>query len=258
MPGSPEPISCRLLHERSELEHAARVVVAVWGESATGLVSAELLRAYSHFGNPVIGAFHEGALCGVSIGFLAAKGGVHLHSHITGVVPSHQHLGIGFRLKVAQRAWCLDNDIDHVTWTFDPLLARNAHFNIRKLGALSDKLLPDFYGPMSDDVNRGDTSDRLEVRWPVAAVRVEQAIAAKSSSGNGAGGPPPALDGSPVVIVRTVPLPADYHALRREDPAAAERARCAVRGQLADAFGEGLEIVDFDRATGYGLAPVKG
>ena len=222
-------------------------MVGIWGESATGLVSAELLRAYSHFGNPVIGAFHDGALCGVSIGFLAARGGVHLHSHITGVMPSHQHLGVGFALKVAQRAWCLDNDIDHVTWTFDPMVARNAHFNIRKLGAVSDTLLPDFYGPMSDELNRGDTSDRLEVRWSIAAARVERAIA-------GGDGPPTALDGSPLVIVRTVPVPSDYHALRREDPAAAEQARSTVRAQLTEAFAAGLEVVDFDRAGGYGLA----
>lgn len=217
-------------------------MIAVWGESARALASPELLRAYSHFGNPVIGAFEDDLLCGVSIAYLAPKGGLHLHSHITGVLVSHQHLGVGFGLKVAQRAWCLENGIDEVTWTFDPLLARNAHFNIRKLGASASTLLPDFYGSMDDLLNRDDATDRLEVHWSVNSPRVAQVV-----------------DGvaSPLPAVLQVPVPHDYLALRRQDPAAARRWRITVRDQLLGAFDDGLEIVDFTRDGGYGLAPLR-
>lgn len=196
------------------------------------MASPALLRTYSHFGNPVIGAFDGDRLCGVSIGFLASSPRVHLHSHITGVLPSHQHLGIGYELKCTQREWCLDRGIDLITWTFDPMLARNAHFNLRKLGARSRRILPSFYGAMDDDINRGDDTDRLEVRWDLLGERDQS-------------GP----------IVTTVRIPADYLALRRENPAEASECRATVREQLGAAFA--AEVVDFTRDDGYLLARIR-
>ena len=208
------------------------VILGVWGDSAESLASPALLRTFSHYGNPVIGAYAGDLLCGVSIGFLASEPEVHLHSHITGVLPTHQHLGIGFELKGTQRQWCIDRGIDLVTWTFDPMLARNAHFNMRKLGARSCRLLPSFYGVMDDDINRGDETDRLEVVWRVP-------LDAPSHHG---------------AIVRAVPIPSDYLRLRHDDRVAAARWRASVREQLLSAFDEGLEVVDFTRDDGYLLA----
>jgi predicted GNAT superfamily acetyltransferase len=216
------PVACRLLADPDELAAAADVVNTVWDDPT--LASPSLLRAYTHFGNPTIGAFVDGHLCGVSIGFLAPSGGVHLHSHITGVLPASQHLGIGFALKLAQRDWCLANDVDEITWTFDPMLARNAHFNLRKLGARAWTILPNFYGSMDDAINRGDETDRLEVHWLVSP-----------SAGRSAVGAPE----------RTVALPEDYAALRAADVEAARAERKRVRVELEDAFAAGLEAVDF-------------
>ena len=225
------------------------MIASVWGEGAETMASFELLRAYSHFGNPVIGALSEDKLCGVSIGFLAPAGGLHLHSHITGVSPARQHLGVGFGLKVAQRAWCLDQGITEVTWTFDPLLARNAHFNIRKLGAVAGELIPEFYGDMPDALNSGDVSDRLVVQWPLRSARVEEALrrapGAHDQDQAAPAGPP-----SPEVA-RTVQVPDDYHTLRRRYPASAARWRMKVREELLAAFANGLQIVDFDAQGRY-------
>jgi predicted GNAT superfamily acetyltransferase len=214
-------VECRLLLEPDELAAAAAVVNRVWDDPA--LASASLLRAYTHFGNPTIGAFVDGELCGVSIGFLAPEGGVHLHSHITGELPASQHLGVGYAHKLAQRDWCLANGIDEITWTFDPMLARNAHFNLRKLGARSSTILPNFYGSMDDAINRGDETDRLEVHWSLSAGR----------------------DGTVGDAVRSIALPDDYAALRAADPEAARAERKRVRVELEDAFASGLEAVDF-------------
>jgi predicted GNAT superfamily acetyltransferase len=214
-------VECRLLLEPDDLAAAADVVNTVWDDP--GLATPSLLRAYTHFGNPTIGAFVDGRLCGGSIGFLAPEGGVHLHSHITGVLPASQHLGVGYALKLAQRDWCLAHGIDEITWTFDPMLARNAHFNLRKLGARSSTILPNFYGSMDDAINRGDETDRLEVHWSLS-VRTA--------------GPAPE-------IVRTVPLPEDYVALRARDPEAALAERKRVRVELEEAFAAGLEACDF-------------
>ena len=216
------PVTYRLLGELAELAEAAAVVCEVWDDPA--LATASLLRAYTHFGNPTLGAHdREGRLVGVSVAFLAPAGGVHLHSHITGVLPGHQHLGIGYGLKLAQRRWCLDNGIDEITWTFDPMLARNAHFNLRKLGAVVEAVLPSFYGRMDDAVNRGEVTDRLEAHWYLD------------------GRPSPAPDGAAV----TVAIPPDYAGLRAADPAGAELERNRVRAELVDAFAAGLLLVDF-------------
>ena len=225
-------VSTRLLSSWDELGAAVDVVVGIWGEGASSLASPALLRTYAHYGNPVLGAFADDALCGVSIGFLGSSPEVHLHSHITGVLPGHQHLGIGFELKQAQRKWCAERGIDLVTWTFDPMLARNAHFNMRKLGARARVLLPDFYGAMDDDINRGESTDRLEVRWAIGDEDVAR----------------------PTSIARAVSIPSDYLALRAKDPDAAAAARRGVREALLSAFADGLEVVDFERERGYLLA----
>ena len=223
-----EQVEVRLLADLPDLEAAAALVNVVWEDPT--LVSPSLLRASTHFGNPTLGAFVDGRLVGVCIGFLAASGGVHLHSHITGVLPSHQQLGIGAALKDAQRRWCREHDIDEITWTFDPMLARNASFNLRKLGAVAEALLPAFYGSMDDGVNRGDVSDRLEVHWRL--------------DGRQAFGP----------VERRVPIPRDYAALRAGDPAGALAERRRVADELAAAFDAGLVAAGFDeRLVAYKL-----
>lgn len=214
--------SYRLLGDEVDLERAALVVRTVWDDPT--LTSPSLLRAYTHFGNPTIGAFVEDELVGVAIAFLAPAGGVHLHSHITGVLPAYQHLGLGYGLKLAQRAWCQEHGIDEVTWTFDPMLARNAHFNLRKLGAVAEALLPAFYGEMHDAINVGDVTDRLEVHW-----HLDRPARRRSVGGS-----------------RRVPVPVDYQRLRATDPAAAVVERRRVRAALADGFDQGLVLVDFD------------
>ena len=223
----------RLLTDWDDLVDAAEVVFSVWGKGAASLASPSLLKTYAHYGNPIIGAFDGDVLCGVSVGFLANDPKVHLHSHITGVTPSHQHLGIGYQLKMAQRDWCLANGIDLITWTFDPMLARNAYFNLHKLGAYARRFLPNFYGPMDDDINRGDDTDRLEAWWPVT----ENVRAA----------------GEPV---RTVSVPSDYLKLRAGDAATAAKERANVREQMESAFAAGLVATDFTRDDGYLFTPV--
>src|SRR5262249_19079167 len=86
-------------------------------------------------------------------------------SHITGVDRTGQSAGVGYALKQHQRAWALARGIPAVRWTYDPLVRRNAYFNLHKLGAAAREYLPDFYGAMDDGTNTGDTTDRLYVSW---------------------------------------------------------------------------------------------
>ena len=115
---------------------------------------AALLRALSHAGNFVAGAFAEGELVGVSIAFFGREGDdLHVHSHITGVDPRLQNRSLGFALKQFQRSWALEHGASSVRWTADPLVRRNLYFNLCKLGATVVDYHPDFYGPLLDGVN---------------------------------------------------------------------------------------------------------
>jgi len=242
---SPGKTEVRLLSELDDLSEAVDVIKGVWGSSGGGLLPVELLRAYAHAGDPVLGACQvdTGKMIGICVGFLAAPvaGDLHLHSHMTGVLPGIQHRGIGFALKSAQRDWCLERDIPEVRWTVDPLLAANAWFNISKLGGTAHSYLPRFYGEMDDDLNRGEETDRLEMSWRVNSSRVAAILSGPAANG---GSPKPE---------RTVAIPADYHALRKADPDEASRQRAAVRSQLLEAFNSGLEISGYSRESGYQL-----
>ena len=147
------------------------------------------------------------------------------------MLPGYQGRGVGRALKAHQRTWALERGVGHITWTFDPLVARNAHFNLRVLGARAVEYLVDHYGAMADDVNRGDATDRILVSWALAE--------------------PPAPTPAPEVVVASVAVPADIAALRREAPAEAATLRMAVRDELLLHLGAGLVIVGFDDERGY-------
>ncbi len=229
----------RELMSMDELERAAALIDAIWGEDR--IMTPALLRALSTQGNPVIGAFRGHDLIGAQVGFLGMEGGrAILHSHITGVARGLEHRGLGLALKRAQRDWCLGNGIDTVTWTFDPVVARNAYFNLVKLGAVADRFHRDFYGAMQDELNVGDRSDRLEVRWEIRSERVERALAGHPKA-------PDAID------TERVRVPQDYHALRQIDPGAARRWRDSVADAMEALIAGGLRATWFLREGAYVL-----
>ena len=128
--------------------------------------------------DPDRAAGDRGQMIGASFAFHGADG--HLHSHVTGVLAEWQGRGLGLVTKLHQRAWCLQRGIDRVTWTFDPLVQRNARFNLQRLGAELVEYLPSFYGPMTDGINAGDDTDRAFVVWNLDSPEVTQAVAAAS------------------------------------------------------------------------------
>ncbi len=227
-------IEVRTISTRAEfLEHDA-LMQSVWGMSAP-LVTVELLTAIAHSGGYVAGALQDGRMVGASVGFLADHHGKSaLHSHITGVVDSMRHAGIGRAIKLHQRAWACERGLDWITWTFDPLVRRNAWFNIALLGADVDAYLPSFYGTMTDAINAGDESDRLLMAWSVAAPIV---------------GHP--HDGRGVADPILVPTPADIVELRRIDPPAVGRWRAETREALTGALDAGHRVLGFTREGAY-------
>ena len=210
----------------TELEDADRVrsiIDLVWGQQ---VLPRELLRALQHAGCVLLGAHSDRDLVGFVLGFLGFEGGLHLHSHMLAVAPEHRASGVGFALKVAQRALCLEKGIEEARWTFDPLVARNARLNLSRLGAEAVRFFPDFYGEMTDRLNRGDRSDRLEVSWKLASARVEAALRRRLEE--------------PADPKASVRIPLDHVEVRERDPERGRRTREETRAELAACFDAGL------------------
>jgi len=153
----------------------------VWPGSETDIVPANMLIAAIHNGGLVIGAFVEQQLIGFVFGFPGLEatpdGPRPKHcSHMLGVHPQHRDSGVGFVLKRAQWQMVRHQGLDHITWTFDPLLSRNAYLNISKLGAVCNTYRRAEYGEMRDGLNAGLPSDRFQVDWWVNTRRVERRL----------------------------------------------------------------------------------
>ena len=256
-------VSVRGLVDLDELEEVVDLFIGIWGRSPNPPMTLELLRALTKAGNYVAGAFDGGDLLGACVGFFHAPGEDALHSHIAGVSATGR--SVGFALKLHQRSWALLHGVSEIAWTFDPLIARNAWFNLVKLAATPTEYLPNFYGPMTDLINGEDDSDRLLVRWRRTDPHVAMACAGTSvgasaedeltagavvALGVGAdGGPVPGeLGGAATALVG---VPPDIARLRAEEPALAQRWRVAVRETLTALGERGGRIDGFDRAGFY-------
>ncbi|MEV7966253.1 hypothetical protein AB0O34_09750 [Sphaerisporangium sp. NPDC088356] len=130
-------VEVRELHEIAEFELVHRLYDEIWHtEPANVPMTVELMRALSHSGNYVAGAFEGAALVGASVGFLAGPPGTALHSHVTGGIMGR---GIGFALKLHQRAWALSRGLGQISWTYDPLVRKAWRHVVRDvLGGLID------------------------------------------------------------------------------------------------------------------------
>ncbi|MEV4254731.1 GNAT family N-acetyltransferase [Spirillospora sp. NPDC049652] len=252
-------VDIRLLEEVGDLEAVRRLYEEIWRTGATGTpVTADFLRALAKAGGYVSGALVDDELVGACFGFFAPPPCEALHSHIAGVLARAQGRNIGFALKAHQREWALEHGAREIWWTFDPLIRRNAHFNLVKLGADATEYLPDFYGPMDDDINRTDPTDRLFVRWRLASAHVEAACAGtpRTATVSGPALLAPGRDGGPrlgrtAAKVVAVAVPDDVEALRERDPALASAWRMAVREVLGGLLDDGGTVRGFDRTAGY-------
>lgn len=227
---TPPGIEIRPLDTVEEVFRASDVLAEVWRGDHGGM-SPNLLRALAHSGNYAVGLYEGGDMVGASVAFFAAPGTRSMHSHITGVLPGRQAHGLGRVLKQHQREWALAREVGHITWTFDPLVARNAHFNLRVLGTRVTEYLVNHYGPMDDGVNRGDETDRIMVSWALAA--------------------PPVPTPSDDRVVASVEIPHDIESMRREAPTDAAAWRLRVREAVLGHVADGLAIGGFDDERGY-------
>lgn len=255
-------VEIRLLTDVEEFSRVAELFQSIWtkqGENSP--VNVETLRALSKAGSYVGGAFEHDELVGACFGFFAAPGQRALHSHIAGVSARMRGRSVGFALKVHQRAWALDEGLDEISWTFDPLISRNAHFNLVKLAATPTSYHRNFYGHMADALNGADDTDRMLVTWYVRDPRVVAACHGEPISaadelahaepllsvGDDLG---PLRHGTDARLVR-VALPRDIEALRLTEPGLATAWRLALRETLGTLLEGGGRVLSFDRSGTY-------
>lgn len=244
----------------------------VWPGEGTQ-VTPNLLRALMHAGSYCsVVIDDDDHVVGAALGFPARDaslpGGVFLHSHMAAVVDGRRDAGIGAAIKQHQRAWAIEQGIPVVSWTFDPLVRRNAHFNVNRLGVEVRAYHPDFYGVMTDAINAGDRTDRLVAWWEVDSARAEAAasgqleipdhatLAATSRDlitlHDGAPRLAESPSGDETVLVS---LPDDVVSLRQADPELGLQWRLAVRSALMSAFEVGLRVAAVTSAGAYVLTP---
>jgi predicted GNAT superfamily acetyltransferase len=247
-------VKIRELREIDEFKEVYRLFDDIWHPAPNNPpVTMELMIGFAHTGNYVAGAYDEGGtLVGASVGFRAAERT--LHSHVTGAVIGK---GIGHALKAHQREWCLGQGLERITWTFDPLVRRNARFNLVKLGAMPEEYLEDFYGKMADAINEGDASDRLLAVWRLTDTAKPGEHPRRNAEAllSDEGGWPVAKEARGGTVL--VGTPADVERLRREDPAAAAAWRLAVRDTLGRLMKEGRRVVGFTDRGEYVVTQVN-
>ncbi|MCO1578497.1 GNAT family N-acetyltransferase [Crossiella sp. SN42] len=247
------------LAELSDLQRAFRLFQDIWlPKPGSEPITVELMRVLEHTGGYVAGAFSADELVGAGAGFLAAPIGRGLHSHVAGVAGQAQGRSVGYALKLHQRAWALVRGLDVVSWTFDPLVRRNAFFNLAKLGALPAEYLPDFYGPMADEINDAGPSDRVLLSWRLTGPAVAAACAGRPLTPDITTAEPllSDVDGRPVrretgAGTVLVAVPADIETLRGKDPVLAVEWRFAVRDTLGELLDAGATVTGFLRSGSY-------
>jgi predicted GNAT superfamily acetyltransferase len=249
-------VEVRVLESLSELDACSRLIDHIWDDGEPKAPTT-LLRALSHAGSFVAGAYGDDELVGVSFGFYGLEAsGIHLHSHITGVDPALQGRSIGFALKQFQRSWALDQGISTIRWTADPLVRGNAYFNLVKLGAAIVGYHDDFYGALRDRLNAGGESDRVVLHWELLSERSAQAARRRVAEpmlgegsvilrADGEGGPAIEPDGRGETLHAW--LPEDIVTLREERPECARAWRRATRGTVGRSLADGYRAETITR-----------
>jgi predicted GNAT superfamily acetyltransferase len=198
-------------------------------------ITPNLLQAMVHSGAYLSGAFIGDKCVGAAFAFPATSSELHLHSHMTAVLDEYRNQGIGYALKIDQWHWAKKNYYKEITWTFDPLVARNAKLNLIKLGIDISAYYPNFYGEMPDALNAGDESDRVMASWKI----VGDLPLAKSVITN------------PDQEDTLIKIPEDIVTIRSEDISENLKWRHKVREEFMRAFEKGGKVVGFSANNEY-------
>ncbi len=267
-------IEIRPLTTHRELDEVVSVQRSFWHDPSV-IVHANMLWSIVSNGGSIIGAVKDRQVIGFVLSYLGleqpgsphpARDNLKLVSQRMAILPSYRGQGIGFRLKLAQREFALQQGITLVTWTFDPMISQHAYFNIRKLGAVARRFLPDHYGPHSPLALMG-SSDRLLAEWWVQHPQTAAALAGSPARCDIEEYVDSALILNPTCITPQgyleptgftmraldatllMEIPSDYATIVRQAPDLAQVWRQHSRMVLENTVAAGYAITDFVHVT---------
>ena len=228
-------IQVRELDNLQDQDFGRKIFDITWSMDAGTEITPNLLQAMVHSGSYLSGAFIDKKIVGAAFAFPATNGGLHLHSHMTAVLPEFRDKGVGYALKIDQWNWAKKKNYSHLSWTFDPLVRRNAKLNIAKLGVDISAYHPNFYGDMPDALNAGDESDRLMVSWrtDIDAPKARELIT-KQETGD--------------ILIE---IPEDIVAIRSKNQSESMKWRRQVREQFLAAFEKNGKVIGFSANNEY-------
>ncbi len=263
-------LTIRLLETPEDIAAVERLQSLVWPGSDIEIVPAHVLLTATHNGGLVIGAFLDDELVGFVFGFpgleFVPDGPRPKHcSHMMGVHPGHRSLGVGYALKRAQWQMVRHQGLDHVTWTYDPLLSRNAHLNISRLGAVCNFYRRSEYGELRDGLNAGLPTDRFQVDWWINSQRVARRMGERAhhsfgldhfiqagvqglypvQTGPGGLPRPPEHFSPPGGRLVLAEIPSDFHDIKAKDFPLARDWRFFCREVFENLFAAGYLVTDF-------------
>jgi len=228
-------VEIRQLESLSDQNLGRDVFDLTWAMDTGTEITPNLLHAMVHSGSYLSGAFINNEIVGAAFAFPATNNGLHLHSHMTAVLDAYRDKGVGYALKIDQWKWAKKHMYSHLSWTFDPLVRRNAKLNIVKLGVDISAYYPNFYGEMPDALNAGDESDRLMVSWrtDIGAPKARELIT-KPETGD-------------ILIA----IPENIVAIRSKDQSESMKWRRQVRDQFLAAFEKNGKVIGFSTNNEY-------
>jgi predicted GNAT superfamily acetyltransferase len=232
------------LHELDEFQSCVDLQLAVWGYSDGDLIPRRMFLLADRIGGQVLGAFDSDKIIAFAMALPGFRNGQpYLHSHMLAVLPDYRNLGLGRRMKLAQRDDAIARGFELMEWTFDPLEIKNAHLNIARLGAICRRYYPDFYGPSSSPLQGGLPTDRLYAEWWLRSPRVLRILGESDGQGS-----EPSEES--IAITEEVLVPHQIHTWK-QSPKTRDRAleiQRSNREALQAAFRDGLAVVGYRRA----------
>lgn len=230
-------IEIREVTEVSELQSCVELQQRVFNTPDLENSPARHLIVTKYAGGFTLGAFADGRMVGFVLsvpGFVGEKR--FFYSHMTAVDKNYQNSGIGAKLKWAQREKSLELGVDYIKWTFQPVQARNAFFNLERLGATIQTYAPNFYGTAAEQHSgEGVDSDRLFADWHLEDEKVVALSKGESFQETGE-------------IVQTVEIPTDWNKLVVENTAEAIAEQTRIKHEFQAAFSKGLIAKGFERS----------
>ena len=249
------PLDVRRLDSPAEYHACVALQAEIWGEHFES-VPASMLQVATFVGGLCLGAFSpEGELRGFVFSLSGVIDGKPIHwSHLLGVRESARNLGVGRLLKEHQRRVLASHGITEMCWTFDPLIARNAHLNLNLLGARVVRYMPDMYGITDSPLHHGLATDRLLVSCPTAPQTQATLLAASTDYAVAPVLTPAPQPGDDVLRrggrradALRIEIPTDFRQLIVQSPAIAIAWHGALREHFLWALGAGYVVTGLHR-----------